>query len=81
MRNDVRITHSLTMTQTSGKRVALITGCSEPSSLGALLALELAKVHDYRVFASARRVETLKGLAAEGLDVSTTPRPRAIPSH
>ncbi|WOO80066.1 Short-chain dehydrogenase cctT [Vanrija pseudolonga] len=57
------------MTQTTGKRVALITGCSEPSSLGALLALELAKVHDYRVFASARRVETLKGLAAEGLDI------------
>ncbi|KAL1412207.1 hypothetical protein Q8F55_003218 [Vanrija albida] len=59
----------MTQTQATDKRVALITGCSEPTSLGALLALELAKVHGYRVFASARRVETLKGLAAEGLDI------------
>ncbi|KAL1409439.1 hypothetical protein Q8F55_003422 [Vanrija albida] len=48
-------------------RVALITGCSEPSSLGAHLALEL-KRRGFRVFATARRLATMEHLRAEGLD-------------
>lgn len=49
-------------------RVALITGCSEPTSIGAAIALELHK-RGVRVFATARRVETLKPLAEAGCDV------------
>ncbi|WOO79829.1 NADPH-dependent 1-acyldihydroxyacetone phosphate reductase [Vanrija pseudolonga] len=48
-------------------RVALITGCSEPTSLGAHLALEL-KRRGFRVFASARKLSTMDALKAEGLD-------------
>ncbi|KAL1412205.1 hypothetical protein Q8F55_003216 [Vanrija albida] len=51
-----------------GTRVALVTGCSEPDSLGAQLALSLAKTHGFRVFATARNAKSLAGLAAEGLD-------------
>ncbi|WOO80063.1 NADPH-dependent 1-acyldihydroxyacetone phosphate reductase [Vanrija pseudolonga] len=53
---------------TTTPRVALVTGCSEPGSLGAQLALSLAKEHGFRVFATARNTKSLAGLAAEGLD-------------
>lgn len=58
-------THLLDMEQ----RVALLTGCGEPTSLGAALALAL-KAHGLRVFATARNVGGMAGLAAEGIDVS-----------
>ncbi|WOO84103.1 NADPH-dependent 1-acyldihydroxyacetone phosphate reductase [Vanrija pseudolonga] len=48
-------------------RVALITGCSEPTSIGAAIALELHR-RGVRVFATARRIETLKPLAEAGCD-------------
>ncbi|WOO80062.1 Short-chain dehydrogenase cctT [Vanrija pseudolonga] len=47
-------------------RVALITGCSEPTSLGAALALELHHL-GVKVYATARNGSTLAHLAAEGL--------------
>ncbi|WOO80065.1 Short-chain dehydrogenase cctT [Vanrija pseudolonga] len=49
------------------QRVVLITGCGEPTSIGAALALEL-KAHGLRVFATARNVGSMAGLAAEGID-------------
>lgn len=51
----------------TSQRIALITGCSEPTSVGATLALDLQR-RGYRVFVSARNDATLKPLAAEGLD-------------
>lgn len=53
---------------TRASRVALVTGCSEPASLGANIALGL-KRRGFRVFATARNVATMSGLAAEGLEV------------
>ncbi|WVQ77981.1 hypothetical protein IAT38_000062 [Cryptococcus sp. DSM 104549] len=52
----------------STQRVALITGCSEPESIGANIARQLAK-KGWRVFATARKVETMKGLEEEGCDL------------
>ncbi|KAL1406612.1 hypothetical protein Q8F55_008318 [Vanrija albida] len=49
-------------------RVALITGCSEPTSIGAAIALELLS-RGVRVFATARRIATLKPLAEAGCDI------------
>ncbi|WOO80226.1 NADPH-dependent 1-acyldihydroxyacetone phosphate reductase [Vanrija pseudolonga] len=50
------------------RKVALITGCSEPISLGANTALALHE-RGYRVFASARNIKTLEPLRVQGLDV------------
>lgn len=50
------------------QRVALITGCSEPNSIGANLALDLVR-RGWRVYATARKVETLAALKAEGAHV------------
>ncbi|WVQ85604.1 hypothetical protein IAT38_007770 [Cryptococcus sp. DSM 104549] len=61
-------TPSSKLLTTSTKRVALITGCSEPKSLGANLALALL-VKGWRVFATARKVETMRGLQDDGCDV------------
>jgi NADP-dependent 3-hydroxy acid dehydrogenase YdfG len=49
-------------------KVALITGCSEPQSLGAALATELNR-RGYRVFATARNIHTMDHLRALGCDV------------
>ncbi|CAD6590295.1 MAG: hypothetical protein TREMPRED_005687 [Tremellales sp. Tagirdzhanova-0007] len=62
------------MVTANSNQVALITGCSEPGSLGASLALELRK-RGWQVIATARKIETMKLLATEGchlvsLDVS-----------
>jgi NADP-dependent 3-hydroxy acid dehydrogenase YdfG len=54
-------------------KVALVTGCSEPHSLGAALSLDLLR-RGFRVFATARRIETLAPLQAKGCDVSFAPR-------
>lgn len=48
--------------------VALVTGCSEPNGIGAALALELLS-QGFRVFASARKLETMDGLKAKGCEV------------
>lgn len=51
------------------RRVVLITGCSESTSLGAAFTRELLK-RGWRVFATARKIETLEYLQSEGADVS-----------
>lgn len=55
------------MSTTAGnsKRVAVITGCSEPQSLGAAFARELLG-HGWTVFATARKLQTLAPLKATG---------------
>lgn len=50
------------------QRVALITGCSEPNSIGANLALDLLR-RGWKVYATARKIETLAPLKAEGAQV------------
>lgn len=50
------------------QRVALITGCSEPNSIGANLTLDLLE-RGWKVYATARKVETLKALKAKGAEV------------
>ncbi|WVQ77982.1 hypothetical protein IAT38_000063 [Cryptococcus sp. DSM 104549] len=50
------------------QRVAIITGCSEPESIGANIARKLLK-KGWRVFATARKVETMEGLKKEGCDL------------
>ncbi|ORY29651.1 hypothetical protein BCR39DRAFT_165923 [Naematelia encephala] len=50
------------------RKVALVTGCSEPTSLGAGFCRDLLR-RGWRVFASARKVETMDELRAEGCDV------------
>ncbi|GFZ48178.1 hypothetical protein JCM24511_05926 [Saitozyma sp. JCM 24511] len=49
------------------RKVALVTGCSEPHSLGAALSLDLLR-RGFRVFATARRIKTLAPLQAKGCD-------------
>ncbi|KAK7038395.1 short chain dehydrogenase reductase [Favolaschia claudopus] len=49
------------------QRTALITGCSD-GGIGAALAKEYHS-RGLRVFATSRRVETMKGLAALGIDI------------
>jgi NAD(P)-dependent dehydrogenase (short-subunit alcohol dehydrogenase family) len=61
------------MTLPSNQRVALVTGCSEPHSLGAALARALL-VKGFVVYATARNVGTMEGLAAEGCKVSVVLR-------
>jgi NAD(P)-dependent dehydrogenase (short-subunit alcohol dehydrogenase family) len=50
-------------------RVALVTGCSEPHSIGAAIVRDLLK-RDFVVYATARKVETMKELATDGAKVS-----------
>lgn len=57
-------------------RVALITGCSEPSSLGAALALALHR-QGVKVYATARVASTMSALAAEGINVGLPSPPLA----
>ena len=52
----------------SQKRVAVITGCSDPDSLGAAFARDLLG-RDWMVIATARNVETMKDLKARGCEV------------
>jgi len=52
------------------QKVALVTGCSEPSSLGAALCESLLS-KGWRVFASARKIEALDGLKEIGCEVSS----------
>ena len=51
------------------QRVAIITGCSEPTSLGAAFARELLQ-RKWTVFATARSVSTLEYLRDAGCQVS-----------
>jgi NADP-dependent 3-hydroxy acid dehydrogenase YdfG len=50
-------------------KVALVTGCSEPESLGAALALNLLG-RGYKVYATARKLESMKQLEGKGCEVS-----------
>ncbi|KAK4686324.1 hypothetical protein P7C73_g3798, partial [Tremellales sp. Uapishka_1] len=57
------------MSKQSGSRpVVLITGCSEPGSLGAATSREFLG-RGFRVFATARRLSTLNELEGSGCDV------------
>lgn len=58
----------MTAQKTKAQRVALITGCSESNSIGANLALDLLR-RGWKVYATARKVETLAPLKAEGAQV------------
>lgn len=58
----------MTIEKNTTQRVALITGCSEPNSIGANLALDLLR-RGWKVYATARKVETLAPLKAEGAQV------------
>ena len=51
------------------QRVAFITGCSEPSSLGASFALDLLS-RGWKVIASARKLETMQSLEVAGCEVN-----------
>jgi NAD(P)-dependent dehydrogenase (short-subunit alcohol dehydrogenase family) len=51
------------------RRVALVTGCSEPESLGASLALSLLG-RGYKVYTTARKLESMKQLEGAGCEVS-----------
>nr|XP_019008253.1 uncharacterized protein I206_06808 [Kwoniella pini CBS 10737]OCF47034.1 hypothetical protein I206_06808 [Kwoniella pini CBS 10737] len=50
------------------KKIALITGCSDPTSLGAALALDLL-ARGWKVYAPAIDVETMSALAKAGCSV------------
>jgi NADP-dependent 3-hydroxy acid dehydrogenase YdfG len=50
------------------KRVALITGCSEPTSLGVAMVKQLHE-QGWQVIATARKVETMEALEAIGITV------------
>ena len=56
------------------ERVAFITGCSEPDSLGAALARDLLS-RKWWVFVSARKISTLEPLKALGCEVSRREHP------
>ena len=49
----------------TSKRVAIITGCSEPNSLGAAFSRDLLS-RGWTVFATARKEGTLSGLREAG---------------
>jgi NADP-dependent 3-hydroxy acid dehydrogenase YdfG len=51
------------------RRVALITGCSEPQSLGVATVRQLQK-RGWRVIATARKAESMRALQEDGVDVS-----------
>jgi NADP-dependent 3-hydroxy acid dehydrogenase YdfG len=59
------------------RKVALVTGCSEPSSLGAAISLDLLH-RGFRVYATARKVSSMKELEKEGCDVRAFPRYRSV---
>lgn len=48
-------------------KVALITGCSEPTGIGASLALEL-RARGVKVYATARNINTLTKLKEAGCE-------------
>jgi NADP-dependent 3-hydroxy acid dehydrogenase YdfG len=56
------------------RKVALVTGCSEPDSLGAALALNLLS-RGYKVYATARKLESMKQLEGKGCEVSGSHQP------
>ena len=53
------------------KRVVLITGCSQPDSLGVALAVDLQRRGSYEVYASARNIDSagLQAARSEGCKV------------
>lgn len=55
------------------RRVALVTGCSEPQSLGVATVRHLQS-KGWRVIATARKAETMLSLSESGVDV----RPASI---
>jgi NAD(P)-dependent dehydrogenase (short-subunit alcohol dehydrogenase family) len=54
------------------QKVALITGCSNPESLGAALALDLLQ-KGYRVYATSINKTDMIQLEKSGCDVGITP--------
>ena len=56
----------------SAHKVALITGCSDMSSLGAAMALELL-LRGWKVFATALEVDTMVDLQQAGCTVCCPP--------
>jgi NADP-dependent 3-hydroxy acid dehydrogenase YdfG len=58
---------------TEQRRVALVTGCSEPQSLGVATVRHLQS-KGWRVIATARKAETMQALSESGVDV----RPASI---
>ena len=55
-------------TSNNRQRVALVTGCSEPNSLGVATVKHLQS-KGWKVIATARKVETMKALKATGVEV------------
>jgi NADP-dependent 3-hydroxy acid dehydrogenase YdfG len=55
-------------TANNRQRVALITGCSEPNSLGVATVKHLHS-KGWKVVATARKVETMQALKASGIEV------------
>jgi NAD(P)-dependent dehydrogenase (short-subunit alcohol dehydrogenase family) len=53
----------------STQQVVLITGCSEPQSIGAAMVRDFL-CRGFTVYATARKVETMKDLAVDGAKVS-----------
>ena len=62
------------------QRVAVITGCSEPNSLGAAFARELLG-RKWTVFATARSLSTLDNLRDIGCHVSAAHQGNSAPAH
>lgn len=58
---------------TKNQRVALVTGCSEPQSLGVATVRHLQS-KGWRVIATARKAETMRALQESGIDVCATRR-------
>lgn len=52
------------------QKVALITGCSDPDSLGAAFALDLIKRGGWRVYASSIDAKSMGELRRAGCEVS-----------
>ena len=58
-------------TSNNRQRVALVTGCSEPTSLGVATVKHLHS-KGWKVIATARKVETMKALQTSGIEVCFT---------
>ena len=58
-------------TSNNRQRVALVTGCSEPTSLGVATVKHLHS-RGWKVIATARKVETMKALQTSGIEVCFT---------